>query len=167
MAAAARGEHAVVYAFDESQATIVARVTALGLPLEEAFDSGLVRTQQIDPTELSPGEFACLVRKAVETEGVSVIGSLNGYLGLDMLGRQKDAARQRRLMAGMRQAAGRGTALTRQLLTFSRHQALTADQYRGRPRHHDRAAAAAFGGYPGRRGTARGGAARQGAAGRG
>ena len=47
--------------------------------------------------------------------------------GLDMLGRQKDPARQRRLMEGMRQAAGRGAALTRQLLAFSRRQALRAE----------------------------------------
>ncbi|MDN3564508.1 ATP-binding protein [Paeniroseomonas aquatica] len=47
--------------------------------------------------------------------------------GLDMLGRQKDPARQRRLMDGMRQAAGRGAALTRQLLAFSRRQALQAE----------------------------------------
>ncbi len=47
--------------------------------------------------------------------------------GLDMLGRQKDPARQRRLMDGMRQAAGRGAALTRQLLAFSRRQALRAE----------------------------------------
>ena len=46
--------------------------------------------------------------------------------GLDMLGRQPDPARQRRLMDGMRQAAGRGAALTRQLLAFSRRQALQA-----------------------------------------
>ena len=47
--------------------------------------------------------------------------------GLDMLGRQPDPARQQRLMDGMRQAAGRGAALTRQLLAFSRRQALRAE----------------------------------------
>ncbi|CAA9251956.1 MAG: Sensory box sensor histidine kinase/response regulator [uncultured Craurococcus sp.] len=47
--------------------------------------------------------------------------------GLDMLGRQRDAARQQLLMDGMRQAAGRGAALTRQLLAFSRRQALNAE----------------------------------------
>jgi len=44
--------------------------------------------------------------------------------GLDLLERQTDPARRRRLIEGMRQAAGRGAALTRQLLTFSRRQAL-------------------------------------------
>jgi circadian clock protein KaiC len=82
VAAAGRGERAVVYAFDEGQATMVARATALGMPVGAALASGLVRVQQVDPAELSPGEFASLVRTAVEAEGarVVVIDSLNGYL---------------------------------------------------------------------------------------
>jgi signal transduction histidine kinase/CheY-like chemotaxis protein len=44
--------------------------------------------------------------------------------GLDMLDRPGDPARRRRLVDGMRQAAGRGAALTRQLLAFSRRQPL-------------------------------------------
>jgi signal transduction histidine kinase/ActR/RegA family two-component response regulator len=44
--------------------------------------------------------------------------------GLEMLDRQTDPARRRRLMDGMVQAAQRGAGLTRQLLAFSRRQAL-------------------------------------------
>ncbi|UPK28917.1 ATP-binding protein [Bradyrhizobium sp. 195] len=44
--------------------------------------------------------------------------------GLDMLDRQTDANRRRRLMEGMIQAAQRGASLTRQLLAFSRRQKL-------------------------------------------
>ncbi|MCJ2049200.1 ATP-binding protein [Methylobacterium sp. J-070] len=44
--------------------------------------------------------------------------------GLEMLDRQADPTRRRRLMDGMRQAAERGAGLTRQLLAFSRRQAL-------------------------------------------
>lgn len=44
--------------------------------------------------------------------------------GLDMLGRKDDPARRQMLMNGMRQAAERGAELTRQLLAFSRRQAL-------------------------------------------
>ncbi|MCO6415363.1 AAA family ATPase [Siccirubricoccus sp. KC 17139] len=82
VAAAERGERAVVYAFDEGRGTIEARARTLGLPLQAAVDSGLIRIQQVDPAELSPGEFASLVRRAVEAEGarVVVIDSLNGYL---------------------------------------------------------------------------------------
>ena len=44
-------------------------------------DQGLI-LERVNPAELSPGEFACRVRAAVENEGagVVVIDSLNGYL---------------------------------------------------------------------------------------
>ncbi len=44
--------------------------------------AGLVSIQQVDPAELSPGEFAHRVRRAVEQDGarVVIIDSLNGYL---------------------------------------------------------------------------------------
>ncbi|MDB5470454.1 MAG: multi-sensor hybrid histidine kinase, partial [Caulobacter sp.] len=47
--------------------------------------------------------------------------------GLDMLDRQDDPARRTRLLQGMRQAAERGSALTRQLLAFSRRQPLAPE----------------------------------------
>jgi circadian clock protein KaiC len=45
-------------------------------------EAGNIRVQQIDPAELSPGEFAHRVRQAVERDGARlvVIDSLNGYL---------------------------------------------------------------------------------------
>ena len=82
MAAAMRGEHAMFFAFDEGRGTLDARARTLGLPLQEALDSGLMQFQQIDPAELSPGEFAATVRRSVEADRarVIVIDSLNGYL---------------------------------------------------------------------------------------
>jgi len=82
IAAAERGERAVYFAFDEGRGTLEARARTLGLPLERHLESGLIRFQQIDPAELSPGEFAANVRKSVE-EGhvrIIIIDSLNGYL---------------------------------------------------------------------------------------
>jgi circadian clock protein KaiC len=82
IAAASRGEHSVIFAFDEGRGTAEARARTLGLPLQEKLDSGLIRFQQIDPAELSPGEFAANVRRSVEVDGARlvVIDSLNGYL---------------------------------------------------------------------------------------
>jgi circadian clock protein KaiC len=82
IAAAERGERSVVFAFDEGRGTIDARAKALGLPLQPAIERGLIRMQQIDPAELSPGEFAHLVRRSVEADAarIVVIDSLNGYL---------------------------------------------------------------------------------------
>lgn len=81
-AAAARGEHAAIFAFDESHTTLTKRSQALGIRLEQGIGAGKVRVQQIDPAELSPGEFVHQIRDAVEIDGarVIVIDSLNGYL---------------------------------------------------------------------------------------
>lgn len=82
IAAANRGEHAVYFAFDEGRGTLEARAHSLGLPLKDKLDSGLIRYQQIDPAEMSPGEFADIVIRSVEEDGarIVIIDSLNGYL---------------------------------------------------------------------------------------
>jgi circadian clock protein KaiC len=82
IAAAERGEHAVFFAFDEGRGTLEARARTLGLSLQPHIDSGLIRFQQIDPAEMSPGEFAANVRNSVEVEHAQlvVIDSINGYL---------------------------------------------------------------------------------------
>jgi circadian clock protein KaiC len=81
-AAADRGEHAVIFAFDETPGTLQARTESLGIQFNEGVGSGRVRVQQIDPAELSPGEFAQWVREAVEKDQakVIVIDTLNGYM---------------------------------------------------------------------------------------
>ncbi len=82
VAATRRGEHAAVFAFDESARTLATRSKALGLGYTEGTGPGKIAVRQVDPTELSPGEFAFLVRQAVEVDNarVVVIDSLNGYL---------------------------------------------------------------------------------------
>jgi circadian clock protein KaiC len=81
IAAADRGEKAVFFAFDEGRGTVEARARTLGMPLKDKFESGLIRFQQIDPAEMSPGEFATNVRESVEAGArLIVIDSLNGYL---------------------------------------------------------------------------------------
>jgi circadian clock protein KaiC len=82
IAAAERGEHSVFFAFDEGRGTVEARARTLGLPLQKHVETGAIRFQQIDPAELSPGEFAANVRHSVEADNarVVVIDSLNGYL---------------------------------------------------------------------------------------
>jgi circadian clock protein KaiC len=81
-AAAARGDGAVLFAFDESLATLVARMESLGMALPVGVGPGKVDVQAIDPAEVSPGEFVHRVREAVEKAGarVVVIDSLNGYM---------------------------------------------------------------------------------------
>jgi circadian clock protein KaiC len=80
--AAERGEHAALFIFDESVSTLLSRLDGLNVPLRKHVDSGLISVQQIDPAELSPGEFVHAIRRAVEEKKarIVVIDSLNGYL---------------------------------------------------------------------------------------
>jgi circadian clock protein KaiC len=82
IAAAARGEGTAFYLFDESVATFLHRSAGLGMDLRRFVDAGTIRIRQVDPAELSPGEFAHEVRDAVIRDGVRVvvIDSLNGYM---------------------------------------------------------------------------------------
>ena len=81
-AAAERGQKALMFVFDESPTTLFSRCTGLGVKLAHYNEAGLVRVVQVDPAELSPGEFSHHIREAVEGWGATivVIDSLNGYL---------------------------------------------------------------------------------------
>ncbi len=81
-AAAGRGENAALFIFDESIETLMERSHGLGIDIADHAEQGTVMVRQVDPAELSPGEFAFLIRQAVEKDGARlvVIDSLNGYL---------------------------------------------------------------------------------------
>ena len=72
---------AAVFLFDERRATFIDRCEALGMDMRSRVASGNVTLEQIEPGEISPGEFAYRVRKRVE-DGcrVVMIDSMNGYL---------------------------------------------------------------------------------------
>lgn len=80
-AAVERGEHAALFIFDEELGLLFSRAKAIGIDLEAMRDSGKLTIFQIDAAEISPGEFAYKVRKAVDKENIRtvVIDSLNGY----------------------------------------------------------------------------------------
>jgi circadian clock protein KaiC len=78
---ASTGERGIIFTFDENLGIMQVRAKALGLNLEKHLQSGVLTAQQVDPAELSPGEFAVRVRQGVEAGAkVVVIDSLNGYL---------------------------------------------------------------------------------------
>jgi circadian clock protein KaiC len=81
-AAAARGEHAAVFLFDESIATFVERSRGLGFDVMPLIEAGKLTVRQVDPAELSPGELAFYIRNMVDERDtrVIVIDSLTGYL---------------------------------------------------------------------------------------
>ncbi len=64
-AAAARGDHAAIFAFDESITTLRARASALGVSFTIGQGPGQIEIHPIDPAEVSPGEFVHMVRTSV------------------------------------------------------------------------------------------------------
>jgi len=131
--AALRGRHrqyevrALLEARERASNQLEALVVERTSELEKANQE--LRTQMAERAQIEEA-----LRQAQKIEA---IGQLTGGIahdfnnllmvisgGLDMLDRRADPARRERLMDGMRQAAQRGTALTRQLLAFSRRQSL-------------------------------------------
>jgi circadian clock protein KaiC len=71
----------MLFTFDETRSVMLSRAKALGFKLEKAIESGTIRVQQVDPAELSPGEFAVRILDGVKAACKLVaIDSLNGYL---------------------------------------------------------------------------------------
>lgn len=81
-AALNRGEKVRFYLFDERLATFRQRTVALGISVDDEIENGMLTMRQVEPTDLSPGEFASEVVRAVEEEEVYliVIDSINGYM---------------------------------------------------------------------------------------
>ena len=81
-AATARGDHAAAFIFDETKGALLARSKGLGIRFAEGAGPGELLIRQIDPAEISPGEFVHAIRESVERQQarVVIIDSLNGYL---------------------------------------------------------------------------------------
>jgi circadian clock protein KaiC len=79
---ARRGEHASIFLFEEWTHLACKRGATLNLDPRPMIDAGTLQMEQIDPAELSPGEFIQHVRDTVEQRGarVVVIDSLNGFI---------------------------------------------------------------------------------------
>jgi circadian clock protein KaiC len=80
--AAKRGEFAAMFLFEELAYLACKRGASLGIDPAPHIKSGKLQMEQIDPAELSPGEFVQRVRDTVEKKGASVIiiDSLNGFI---------------------------------------------------------------------------------------
>jgi circadian clock protein KaiC len=82
VAAARRGEKVLMCIFEENLDTMMARAASVGMSLEGHVASGAIMVLEIDPAELSPGEFAhCVLENVTKNEArLVVIDSLNGYM---------------------------------------------------------------------------------------
>jgi circadian clock protein KaiC len=81
-AALGRGERALIISFDEARHVLLRRAAGIGMDISPHVEEGRLRVEQIDPADLSPGEFSGMVRDAVENWAarIVVIDSLSGYL---------------------------------------------------------------------------------------
>ncbi len=82
LAAGERKENSALFLFDEAVDTLYERSASLGMDVQGLVKEGLLKVRQVDPAELSAGEFAHAVRQLVEKDQTKlvVIDSLNGYL---------------------------------------------------------------------------------------
>jgi circadian clock protein KaiC len=79
---AKRNEKGAIFTFDETKQSFLDRSRGLGLHLEEHLEKGVIHLEQLDPAELSPGEFIDRIRQGVEHREwrIVVIDSLNGLM---------------------------------------------------------------------------------------
>jgi circadian clock protein KaiC len=82
VAALQHGQAAAVYLFDERPPTWFHRAEGLGFPLRQQVAQGQLLVEQIDPSEMRPGQFAHALQDAITHRGVRlvVIDSLTGYV---------------------------------------------------------------------------------------
>jgi circadian clock protein KaiC len=82
VAASAARYPCAIYLFDERRSTLLSRSDRLGMDMTSKVASGRVTIEQVEPGELSPGEFAHRICRRVDEDGARVvlIDSLNGYL---------------------------------------------------------------------------------------
>ncbi len=104
VAAARRGEFASVFLFEELVQTACRRCAGLNIDPCPHMAQGMLHLEQIDPAELSPGEFVQHVRDSVEIRGakVVVIDSLNGFINA-MPGEQHLPMQMHELLAFLNQ----------------------------------------------------------------
>jgi circadian clock protein KaiC len=80
-AACKRGERCAMFLFEEGRNNMLNRCESMELGLNDAIANGLLTVQQVDPAELTPGQFTQAVVDAAESGArVVVIDSLNGYM---------------------------------------------------------------------------------------
>lgn len=79
--AAGRGEHSVVYIFEEWQETLLQRCESVNIPVRTMIERGTLSVIQVEPLHFTPDQFASMVRRTVEQQKSSIvmIDSVSGY----------------------------------------------------------------------------------------
>ncbi len=79
--AAGRGERSVVYVFEEAVEIMMRRCESVNIPVHTMMKNDMLSIVKVVPLELSPDEFAFMVRKEVEENNARIvmIDSIAGY----------------------------------------------------------------------------------------
>lgn len=79
--AAKRGERSAAYTFDERPSILLERCEKIGIPVHEMQEKGSLVVTGVEALQLSPDEFAQLVRTDVEKNGTRIVmlDSISGY----------------------------------------------------------------------------------------
>lgn len=116
-----RGEPGALFIFDETVDTLLHRTDGLNIPLRKHLDSGKITLRQVDPAEISPGEFVHSVRELVQSgTKVVVIDSLNGFMNA-MPGEEFLAMQMHELLSYLNQ---QGVAT---IITLAQHGVIGSD----------------------------------------
>jgi len=95
--AASNGQRSVLYSFEESRRTILARAEGIGMPLDEMIDAGNVVIREISTDELTLDEFTHHVRSEVEDKGAEIV-MIDGVTGYERAFRAVDTAADHQLV---------------------------------------------------------------------
>lgn len=79
--AAGRGEHSVIYLFEEGRETFLKRCKAVNIPVADMLERGTLTVEQVEALQRTPEELGQMMRKNVEEEGASIvmIDGISGY----------------------------------------------------------------------------------------
>ncbi|MBH8571467.1 AAA family ATPase [Nostocaceae cyanobacterium CENA369] len=79
--AAGRGEHSVIYTFEERKETLLRRAEGINIAVSAMQEKGTLSVVQVEPLYYTPDEFANLVRQEVEQQKAQIvmIDSVSGY----------------------------------------------------------------------------------------
>src|SRR5579859_5301282 len=78
---AGRGEHSIVYIFEEWKQVLINRCESLNIPIRTMIDNRTFTVSQIEPLRYRPDEFAYKVRRDIEAQKTAIvmIDSVSGY----------------------------------------------------------------------------------------
>mgnify|MGYP006285750035 FL=1 len=71
--AAGRGERSVIYLFEETRETFLARSRAVNIPVDQMMEKGTLEVVEVEALERSPQEFVRMVRGEVEERDADIV----------------------------------------------------------------------------------------------